>query len=153
MQRFLILAALLLGLSSCKGDGPLFLGGSVGKPVPSPGTEQAISDLLPISADVVCNFGPFTYGMPGSVPERYRTTIANLGIFPVSEIEGYFVYLTEHGTVIGFDLITYRGIGYNWSSGDQNGRFRCRDVAKVKVGVRTLNERRYIYLTAREGNL
>lgn len=149
MQRFLILIALIWGVSSCKGDDPLFLGGSVGKPVPSPGTEQVISELLPNTAEVVCNLGPFTYEMPGSVPEQYRTTIANLGIFPVSEVEGYFVYLTDHGSLIGFDLITYRGIGYNWSSGDQNGRFRCRDVANVKVGVRTLNERRYIYLTAR----
>jgi len=149
MQRFLILIALIWGVSSCKGDDPLFLGGSVGKPVPSPGTEQVISELLPNTAEVVCNLGPFTYEMPGSVPEQYRTTIANLGIFPVSEVEGYFVYLTDHGSLIGFDLITYRGIGYNWSSGDQTGRFRCRDVANVKVGVRTLNERRYIYLTAR----
>ena len=149
MQRFQILIALIFGVSACKGDDPLFLGTSVGKPLPALGTDHVIADLLPNTADVVCNFGPYLNDMPQAVPVQFRNTIADLGIIPTSEHEGYFVYLTELGTLIGVDRISYRANGYSWYVDSQNGRFRCREVENVKVVVREIYGRTSIYLTAR----
>jgi len=146
--RCIIIIA-VLSLCSCKGQAPLFLGQSVGKPLPNPGTEQSISELLPNTVEVVCNFGPYTDQLPESVPEQYRQSISELGIFPVSEIEGYFVYLSHDGSVVDSDVIGYSINGYRWGFDSQNGDFRCQAAAEIYVSVRFRNKANYLYLTRR----
>lgn len=134
-------------LCSCKGQAPLFLGQSVGNPLPTPGTVKSITELLPATVEVVCNFGPYTDQLPDSVPEIYRKSISESGIFPVSEIEGYFVYLAHDGSVVASDVIGYSTNGYRWGFDSQRGDFVCEAAAEIFVTVRFRNDANYLYLT------
>ena len=144
---YIFVFSTLVTLCSCKGNDILFLGDSVDRSLPSEGVEQHISELLPPSVDIVCNFGPYTDILPEGVPEKYREAIEKTEIFPVSEVEGYFIYLTKSGSVVASDRINYRSTGYSWDLDDRNGKFRCEGVSAVKVGNRSVNGRSHLYLT------